>query len=72
MYIMSGDLMQYHEQRVKELTNQYQDSLWQMSRFKQGVKSVNSHIRSWFDSGVETVSGVDSRMGPQTAHQNNR
>ncbi len=72
MYILSGDLMQYHEQRVKELSSQYQSSLWQQDRIKNSLSTLNSQIRSWFDSGVETVSGTDSRMEPQTAHQNNR
>ena len=65
MYIVSGELNQYHEQRVEELTRQYQTALWQQGRFSNQVRSLGNRISSWFDRGVESVSGIDSRLEPQ-------
>lgn len=66
MYIISGDLIQYHEQKVQDLAHQYQDSLWQQAKLSEQLGSLTSRISSWFDGGVESVSSVDSRMEPQT------
>ena len=66
MYIMSGELMRYHEERVKLLTRQYQDSKWQQAQFWSQISALAGRIRSWFDRDVESVPGVDSRLEPQT------
>jgi hypothetical protein len=62
MYIMSGELMQYHNERVEELTRQYQDSRWQAATFKGQIGALAGRIRSWFDGDVETSSGAGSRL----------
>jgi hypothetical protein len=62
MYMISGEMMQYHEQRAEELTRSYQDSKWQEAQFRSQISAFASRVRSWFDSGVETSSGAGSRL----------
>lgn len=66
MVMLNGELMQIHEQRVKELTGMYQDSRWQEAQFRNQISALASRIRSWFADGDEAVAGAGSSIETQT------
>jgi fructose-1,6-bisphosphatase/sedoheptulose 1,7-bisphosphatase-like protein len=72
MYIDSGDLTRYHEERVNELTRVYQDSKRQDALVVNQIRAMSDRIRSWFDGEVDTVSGAGSRLETQTVRVENR
>lgn len=71
MDMMSGELMKYHNQRVEELSRQYQDSLWQQDKIQARFRAVTSKVRSWFDGDADKASNRSGQLQPQTVRVDN-
>ena len=73
MFVMDNGLMLYHEQRVEEMTRQYQDSRWQQEQFVNQVRALFSRVGTWFGRGVESVPNAgDGRLESQPVRVHSR
>ena len=62
MHMVSGEVMNYHEERVEQLTRQYRDSKWLDAQINDRMHALMRGIRSWFDQDVETVPAANGRL----------
>lgn len=69
MFVMDEGLLQYHEQRVEEMTRQYQNARWQQEQFVNQVRSLFSRIGTWFGRDAESGSSAGKgRLESQPVH----